>query len=162
MTPGPRTTPTLASFASSPMARPSSYKSFRFQVCAAVTAVGKHVASSEPSAPSASGFPFCLRRPFGPSVIIISGTSQPATSLVCQKSLPLQKAIFSSFVIFAAISSTFLLSSSSVIACSYAFRAKNAIRPVPRTAFPLLSCKNYFTPQDSAKAPPHIRGWPGP
>ena len=115
--PGPSTRETPAARASLPMASPSAAYSSRFQEAPAVTAVGKQVAGRDLFTPSISPSPFWQRRPWGPSAIIMAGTPHCGSSFVCQKSAPVQKAIFSRRDISEKIFSVFNSFPSPIILC---------------------------------------------
>src|SRR5690554_4348713 len=105
--PGPRTTPTPWSAASSPIAAPILPSSSTSQLQAVVTAVGKQVAGRDSWMPVCSPRSSCLRKPWGPSHMNMDGIPYWGKPLVSQQFSPSHRAIFSSSVIFVFILALF-------------------------------------------------------
>ena len=91
---GPRTIDTSWSMASSPMARPIASISSSLKELAVVAAGGKQVASRLSPLPLLPSSESCLRRPCGPSVIMMYGTLLIGSLCVLQKSHPEQSDAF--------------------------------------------------------------------
>ncbi len=82
-TPGPSTTDTPVCRASAAMARPMAESSSTSQLLALVAAVGKQVAGTLSPRPMLSPVISCLRRPWGPSDIMIAGIPSLGMGAVC-------------------------------------------------------------------------------
>ena len=86
------------------MAFPSASKREGSHPAPLATAVGKQVAGSDSLTPSISPVFFWQRTPWGPSLIVTAGMPYCSIALLCQKSAPLHRVIFSFRDIFCKIS----------------------------------------------------------